>query len=328
VFIGYKLEMAQATAEKMRAVAIGRPGGLDELKIYDLPKPEPAAGEVLIRVRAAGVGIWDSKNRAGERLSDDVKFPLVLGAECAGDIEQLGEGVTTLHDKDAVYTYFEGKQGAYAQYVAVKAEFVALKPTSLSYLEAASVPVVSVTAHQALVDDLNVQPNEWVYVAGGAGGVGTMAVQIASVIGAHVIASARAQDFDYLESLGVLRTNLIDYERSDIMQAVRDLTGGLGADAALDAVGGDSSKTTIRAVKDGGRLAELTGADLPQERKITIIHTQSQPSAKRLDTLRAMFDAGQLKVHVLQSFPLEHARGAQEAVEQPHGPGEIVISVD
>jgi len=320
--------MAHAVAEKMRAVAIGRLGGLDELKMYDLPKPEPAVGEVLIRVRAAGVGIWDSKQRAGERPVQDVQFPLVLGAECAGDIEQLGGGVTSLRDKDAVYTYFNGKQGAYAQYVAVKAEYVALKPASLSYLEAASVPVVAVTAHQALVDDLKLRANEWLYVAGGAGGVGTMAVQIAGGIGAHVIASARAEDFDYLESLGVLRANLIDYERSDIAQAVRDLTGGRGADAALDAVGGDSAKTTIRAVKDGGRIAELTGADLPQERKITIIHTQSKPGAARLDTLRALFDAGQLKVHVSRSFPLEHARAAQEAVEQHHGPGEIVISVD
>jgi NADPH:quinone reductase-like Zn-dependent oxidoreductase len=320
--------MAHAVAEKMRAVAIARTGGLDELKIYDLPKPEPAAGEVLIRVRAAGVGIWDSKNRAGERLSDDVQFPLILGAECAGDIEQLGQGVTSLRDKDAVYTYFYGKQGAYAQYVAVKAEYVALKPTSLSYVEAASVPVVAITAHQALVDDLKVRANEWLYVAGGAGGVGSMAVQIAGRIGAHVIASARAEDFDYLESLGVLRTNLIDYERSDIAKAVHDLTGGKGADVALDAVGGESSKTTIKAVKDGGRMEELTGQDLPEERKIAVMHASSEPSAARLDTLRALFDAGQLKVHVSKTFPLEHARAAQEAVEQRHGPGEIVITVD
>jgi NADPH:quinone reductase-like Zn-dependent oxidoreductase len=319
--------MAQATAEKMRAVAFGQPGGPDELKLYDLPKPEPAAGEVLIRVRGAGVGIWDTEQRPSDG-SNAAPFPVVPGLECAGDIERLGEGVTSLRDKDAVYTYFYGKQGAYAQYVAVKAEFVALKPTSMSYLEAASVPVVAVTAHQALLDDLKLQSGEWVYVAGGAGGVGTMAVQIAGVIGAHVIASARAVDFDYLESLGVLRANLIDFERSDIVKAVHDLTGGKGADAALDAVGGDSSKTTIRAVKDGGRITELTGADLPQERKITIVHTHSQPSAKRLDTLRAMFDAGQLKVHVSKSFPLEHARAAQEAVQQRHGPGEIVISVD
>jgi len=320
--------MAHAVAEKMHAVAIGRLGGLDELKVYDLAKPEPAADEVLIRVRGAGVGIWDSKQRSGERPVDEAQFPLVLGAECAGDIERIGSGVTTLHEKQAVYTYFWGKQGAYAQYVAVKANFVALKPTSLSYLEAAGVPVIAITAHQALVDAIRLQPNEWMYVAGGAGGVGAMAVQMATLIGARVIASARAEDFEYLESLGVLRANLIDYERSDVVKAVREITTGNGVDAALDAVGGEHSKETVRAVKDGGRLAELTGQDLPDERNITVHHIQSRPSAARLDALRALFDAGQLKVHVSKTFPLEQAREAQQAVEQSHGPGEIVISVD
>jgi NADPH:quinone reductase-like Zn-dependent oxidoreductase len=139
--------MAQATAEKMRAIAFGRLGGLDELKIYDLPKPEPAAGEVLIRVRGAGVGIWDNQQREGGGSTDALQFPHIPGLECAGDIEQCGEGVTSLHDKDAVYTYFYGKQGAYAQYVTVNADAVALKPTSLSYVEAASVPVSSCMAN-------------------------------------------------------------------------------------------------------------------------------------------------------------------------------------
>ncbi len=147
MFTGYKSQMAQATAEKMRAIAFGRLGGLDELKIYDLPKPEPAAGEVLIRVRGAGVGIWDNQQREGGGSTDALQFPHIPGLECAGDIEQCGEGVTSLHDKDAVYTYFYGKQGAYAQYVTVNADAVALKPTSLSYVEAASVPVSSCMAN-------------------------------------------------------------------------------------------------------------------------------------------------------------------------------------
>jgi NADPH:quinone reductase-like Zn-dependent oxidoreductase len=320
--------MAHTMTETMKAVAIARFGGLDELKEYDLPKPEPAHDEVLIRVRAAGVGIWDNENRAGERATDPVAFPLILGAECAGDIERVGSKVTSLQNGEPVYTYFNAKQGAYAQYVAVKAEFVARKPASLSYLEAAGMPVVAVTAHQALVADLNLKPNEWLFVAGGAGGVGSVAVQVAGALGARVIASALAEDFAYLESLGVLPANLIDYQKSDVVAAVRSITNGSGADAALDAVGGQSSKQTIRAVKDGGRLAELTGADLPPERNIRIVHVQSKPSAARLDTLREMFDAGEIKAHINASFPLAHARAAQQAIEQHHAPGEIVISVD
>ena len=311
----------------MKAIAIGRFGGLDELKMYDLPKPEPAAGEVLIRVRAAGVGIWDSEQRAGENPPENPAFPLVLGLECSGVVESVGSGVTSLKENEPVYTYFYGKQGAYAQYVAVNEEFVARKPSSLSYEEAAAVPVDAITAHQALVDALEVRSGEWVYVAGGAGGVGSMAVQIAATLGARVIASARADDFTYLEKLGVERANLIDYKSSDVVQAVRNLTNGKGADAALDAVGGDSSKETLRAVRDGGRLAELTGEKLPAERNVQIFHISSKATVKALDTLSALFDAGRLKPPEGKVFPLAEARDAQRAVEGPHGRNKIVLSV-
>lgn len=325
---GASVHMAQQLADTMKAIAIGRFGGLTELKEYDLPKPEPAADEVLIRVRAAGVGIWDSKQRTGDFASEKAEFPLILGGECAGDIERVGSSVTALGEKEAVYTYFTAKQGAYAEYVAVKAAFVAKKPAGLSYFEAAAMPIVGITAHQAIVDEIKLKPNEWFFVAGGAGGVGSFAVQIANAIGARVIASARAEDFGYLESLGVARANLIDYTKSDVVAAVRSITNGAGADAALDAVGGESSKQTIQAVKDHGRLAELTGQKLPSERNISVSHIESKPSATRLDTLRAMVDAGQLKVHVDKSFPLAQAREAQKAVEQLHRPGEIVLSVN
>jgi len=320
--------MKQQLADTMKAVAIGRFGGLTELKEYDLPKPEPAADEVLIRVRAAGVGIWDSKQRTGAFLAEIAEFPLVLGEECAGDVERVGSSVTTLRENDAVYAYFVAKRGAYAQYAAVKAVYVARKPASLSYLEAAAVPVVGITAHQAIVDEIKLEPNEWIFVAGAAGGVGSFAVQIASAIGARVIASARVEDFAYLESLGVARANLIDYTQSDVVAAVRSLTNGTGADAALDAVGGENWKQTVQAVKVGGRLAQLTGQNVSSDAKVSVLTILSKPSAKRLDTLREMFDAGQLKVRVEKSFPLAQASEAQQAVEHHHRPGEIVLSVN
>jgi NADPH:quinone reductase-like Zn-dependent oxidoreductase len=312
----------------MKAVAISQFGGLDELKEFDLAKPEPEDDEVLVRIHAAGVGIWDSGQRTGEFERATPVFPLVLGAECAGEVERVGSRVTTLQPGDAIYTYFHAKQGAYAQYVSVKAAMVARKPASLSYLEAAAVPIVAITAHQALVDNLRLQPHEWFFVAGGAGGVGSMAVQIAGVIGARVIASAAATDFSYLESLGVAPANLIDYQKSDVATAVRAITNGIGAHAALDAVGGQNSKQTIRAVRDFGRLAELTAQELPPERSIAVFHVQSIPSAERLDRLREMFDAGQLKAHVSTTFPLDRARDAQDAVEHGHRTGEVVISVE
>jgi NADPH:quinone reductase-like Zn-dependent oxidoreductase len=320
--------MAHEEAEMMKAAAIERFGRLDELKILELPRPKPGAGEVLIRVRAAGVGNWDILQRTGEFSSGHDEFPLILGAECAGDVERLGANVTSLGEGDAVYSYFHAKQGAYAQYVAVKAEMVARKPASLDYIEAGGVPVDAITAHQAIVDELNVQSDEWCFVAGGAGGVGSMAVQVAIALGARVIASAKAADFDILESFGVERANLIDYTQSDVAAAVRAITGGAGTDAALDAAGGESAKQTFKTVRDGGRVAELTGQELPQERGVKVIHIQSRPSAKRLTTLAGMFDAGELKVRVGRVFPLVEAREALAAVEQHLVAGKVVLRVD
>ena len=319
--------MTQATAEKMKAVAIERFGGLDQLKNFELPKPEPKADEVLIRVRAAGVGIWDSAQRQGKLTPDNPHFPLILGAECSGNIERLGSNVSMLKEGEPVYTYFTGKQGAYAQYVTVKANMVARKPTSLSYIDAAAVPVDGITAYQSVVDDLQVKAGEWFFVAGGAGGVGSMAVQIATNIGANVIASVQSEDFGMLESLGVMRDRLIDYTKSDVVKAVQKITGGKGADAALDAVGGKNAKQTIEAVRDGGRFAELTGESIPEQRGIKITHVQSKPSATRLDTLRDLIDAGKLKVHIGQVFPLAQAREAQAAVEHTHN-GKIVLTLE
>ena len=228
---------------------------------------------------------------------------------------------------DAVYAYFRGDQGAYAQYVNVKAKFIALKPKNLSYEEAAAVPVDAITAHQALVDEVKLQRGETVFVAGGAGGVGTMAIQIARILGARVIASAGEANADYLVSLGVERDDVIDYTKTDVAEAVRKRTGGEGVDAALDAVGGKNVATTIAAVRDGGRLAELTGEDVPDERGITVAHVESQPSAPRLDVLRDLFEGGRLQMPIARTFPLGEARDAQALVESRHVRGKVVLAV-
>ena len=204
---------------------------------------------------------------------------------------------------------------------------VAAKPASLSFIEAAAVPVDAITAHQAIVDELKLKSGEWFYVAGGAGGVGMIAVQLAVNIGARVIASASAESFALLESFGVAAEHLVDYKKSDVVRAVRGITGGAGVDAAIDAVGGEHAKETFSTVRDGGRIAELNGENLPKERNVAVLHIEPKPSAKRLDVVTALFDAGKLKVRVGQVFALADARKAQAAVERPHGSGKIVLQV-
>ncbi len=291
--------METHTKTTMKAIAIDAYGGLDTLRFRDLPIPEPKAGEVRIRVRAAGVGIWDALQRSGEFPPDHPHFPMVIGAECAGTIDALGSGVDTLRTGDDVYTYFSGDQGAYAQYVCVKADDVARKPANLSFIEAAAIPVDGITAHQALVDELHVDAKTTVLIAGASGGVGTLAVQIAAkALGARVMATAGAANLDYVRKLGAAEA--IDYTTGNIAATVKRFIPA-GVDAALDCVGkDDNAKTTIEAVRDGGRLAELVGEDVPGQRGITVAHIQSKPSAKRLDMLRALFENGTLHVEIAE----------------------------
>jgi len=173
------MEMVSTAA--MVAIAIDGYGDGNRLQLRNPPVPEPQTGEVRIRVRAAGVGVWDAMKRTGVFEVEHPTFPMILGAECAGTIDAIGTGGDgRLRDGDAVYTYFTGPQGAYAQHVCVKSDFVALKPRNLSCVESAAVPVDGITAHQALVDELRVSAGESVLIAGASGGVGTLAVQIAT----------------------------------------------------------------------------------------------------------------------------------------------------
>jgi NADPH:quinone reductase-like Zn-dependent oxidoreductase len=308
----------------MKAIVIDSFGGSDKLHVADVPDPAPGKGEVVVRVRAAGVGIWDSMQRSGEMPSSDPHFPLILGAECSGTIETVGAEVEGLHAGDDVYTYFWGRQGAYAQKVAVAAEFVAPKPERANFVEAAAMPTDAITAHQALVDELQIGPGKTVFIAGGSGGVGTVAVQIAHALGATVIASTSSENRDYVLGLGA--DEVIDYHAGDPAAQIRARYPD-GVDAALDAVGGPSAATTIKAVKSGGRFAELTGEDVAAN-GVAVAHIESQPSAERLRTIAALIDERKLRAEIAKTFPLDEARAAQELVESRHVRGKVVLTVD
>jgi NADPH:quinone reductase-like Zn-dependent oxidoreductase len=307
----------------MKAIVIDAFGGLDKLHVADLPDPTPARGEVVVRVQAAGVGIWDSLQRSGELPVADPSFPLVLGAECAGTIEAVGEDVTGLDVGDDVYAYFFGKQGAYAEKVAIAADAVARMPQRANFVEAAALPTDAITAHMALVDELHVAAGQTVFIAGGSGGVGTLAVQIAHAIGAHVVASTSAENADFVRSLGA--DDVIDYHAGDAAVQVRQRYPA-GVDVALDAVGGPNAATTIKTVKSGGRFAELTGEEVSAP-GVSVSHVQSKPSGVRLREIGAMIDRQQLRPEVAKTFPLGDARAAQALVETHHVRGKVVLTV-
>ncbi|MBY0322030.1 MAG: NADP-dependent oxidoreductase [Reyranella sp.] len=226
-----------------RVHAFGPP---DVMKFERISRPQPGPGEVLVKVKAAGVGPWDGWIRAGQGAQPE-PLPLTPGSDLAGDVVAVGPGVSRPLVGEPVYgvtnTHFIG---AYAEYALASAAMVARKPASLSYIEAAGVPVVAVTARQALFDHARLTAGQTVVIHGGAGAVGSYAVQFARQAGLHVFATASADDAALVRELGA--DTVIDYKTGRFEDKVRD------ADAVIDLVGGDTQKRSFQVLRRGGKL--------------------------------------------------------------------------
>jgi NADPH2:quinone reductase len=239
----------------MRAVVIKEFGDPEVLHVAEVDRPQPGAGEVMVAVRASSANPVDALIRKG-LVNPDLPLPAVLGSDVAGTVEAVGEGVTDLAVGDDVYYTSEltDAGGAYAEYHVASASIVARKPRSLSFVEAAAVPLAGGTAWEAIVRRLAVRPGETVLIQGGSGGVGTFAIQFARAAGAQVLASAGPDNQDVLEQLGAIP---IDYTSDDAVDVTRDHTGGVGADAVFDTVGGENLVQSLKAARNGGRVATV-----------------------------------------------------------------------
>lgn len=316
----------------MRTVAINQFGGKELLQAMDLPKPEAGPDQVLIHVQGAGVGYWDVMACKG--LFGEMEFPYVPGFETAGVVEQVGSGVTDFAVGDEVYA-FDFPGGGYAEYRAVSAEAAARKPDSLSFEEAAGVPVAGLTAHQSLTGVLGLQKGETILVTAAAGGVGTFATQIATrVVGARVIGTASPGNHSYLEELGA--TAAVDYREEDWPAAVREAAGG-PVDAVLDCAGGamvpEILAQSFEAVRDGGRVAYIPSLELKPKpenepvppRGISLQFFGVEPDAERLVELAGLLDDGKITLHLEEAMTLEEAARAHERIEARHTRGKIVL---
>src|SRR5918992_5523414 len=242
----------------MRAMVTPQFGGADLFEERDVERPRPGAGEVLVRVVAAGTNPVDAKLRANGS-SAGLEAPIILGADIAGFVEEVGPGVTDLAPGDEVYytpeVFGPRSNGSYAEYHVAKADIVAKKPATISHEEAAAVPLAGGTAYEAIVRRLAVRVGETVLIHGGAGGVGSFAVQIAKASGAGALASAGTHNQDTLRELGV--DVAIDYTSENVFEVALDDTGGAGVDAVFDTVGGDLVARSIQATRVFGRLASI-----------------------------------------------------------------------
>ena len=312
----------------MRAIAIDAYGGSERLQMMELPIPEVGPNDVLIRVRAAGVNPADISFREGRNAQMmPLSFPAIMGSDFAGTVARVGAQVTAVRPQTQVYGISFGG-GSYAEYLRVPAtgEFAAL-PASLDVVHAAALPMAGMTALGAL-DTAALAKGAVLLIVGGAGGLGTFAIQMAARMGAHVIATARTEDQEYLRSLGAAET--VDFTKGDVVEAVRTSHPG-GVDAVMDVVSGSAAIGHVaQALRTGGRLLStvyaVDGAQFA-ERGITAVNVVRPRGAEMLDRLSGMVEAGELRVPVQETLSLEEAARAQEMLQHGHVRGKLVLTI-
>ncbi len=307
--------------QTISAIQVHAYGDADQLKFEQIARPVPQAGEVLVHIHAAGVNPVDWKIRSGA-LKDfyPMKFPYVPGSDLAGVVAEVGPDVTAFQVGQEVFG--RSSQGSYTEYGIAPVTALALKPKSLSFDEAATLPVGATTAWQGVFDHGNLQAGQRVLVLGGAGGVGLFAVQFACWKGAHVISTASTRNVDFVRSLGA--ETVIDYTKTNVADEVHDV------DLVFDTVGSTALADVWPTLKRGGTLITIAGQPDEAKAKELDVHAgrfSAQVSSELLSKFVQLIDEGHVKTIVGATFPLSKAAQAQELSQSGHGRGRIVLQV-
>src|SRR5208283_2375249 len=310
--------------QTMKAVRIHSYGGPEVLKFEDAPRPQPAAGELLIRVHAVAVNPVDWKIREGH-LKDRLRypFPFIPGWDLSGMVEATGPGVTRFRKGDGVFTRPDiSRDGAYAEFIVVRESEVAPKPNSIDHLHAAAIPLAALTAWQGLFDVAGLSAGQKSLIHAGAGGVGSFAVQLAKWKGAHVIATASGGNQAFLKELGV--DEPIDYEKTCFEDVVHDV------DVVLDTVGGDTQQRSLGVLKKNGILVSTVSPPSQEEAAkfgVRATHVFVQPNSSELSQIARMVDDGKVRSFIQTVLLLSEAGKAHELSEAGHTRGKIVLKV-
>ncbi|HZE41164.1 MAG TPA: NADP-dependent oxidoreductase [Stackebrandtia sp.] len=332
---------------EIRAYVLTRYGGADAMELREVPEPVPGDGQVLIRVRAAGLNPVDYKIRQGQlRPITRLRLPIVAGSELSGVVEGLGDGVSGFAVGDRVFARVDKRRlGAYAPLAVVDQSYVANMPRALGFADAAGLPLAGLTALQALRDELNVTPGNRVFISGGAGGVGTLAIQIASHLGAAVATTASPRGEELVRSLGA--DTVIDYREQRFADVLRDydaafdLTGGrdltdcfaiLKPGATTVSIAGVPEPTTARVDLDAGPLltAALWAASAKIRRRarrhgVRYRYLFMHPSGPDLAELARLVDAGKLRTVTDRVFPFDDIAEAFAHLERGHAKGKVIV---
>jgi NADPH:quinone reductase-like Zn-dependent oxidoreductase len=307
----------------MRAIRVHESGGIDALRLDEIPCPVPGTGDVLVAVKAAGVGLWDQLAREGQEGLGQA-LPVTLGSDISGTVAALGVDVDVFALGDAVYGATNDQfVGGYAEYALAEASKLAHKPAALDYITAAGLPVVAVTAWQMLFEYARIEPGQVILVRGAAGSVGACATQMAKEAGASVYGSARTRDIERVRALGA--EPVVEGDRVGAQLASRPL------DAVIDTIGGDALESTCKALRPNGIIVSVVRP--PDEAYARSCGVRAayfivDVTRDRLDRISAMVLSGTLHLPVGEVLDLEDAKTAHRMLDgAPHKPGKIVLKV-
>ncbi|MFG2779599.1 NADP-dependent oxidoreductase [Streptomyces prunicolor] len=315
-----------STVNTMRVITQHALGGPEVLEVAEVERPAPRANEILIRVHAAGLNPTDWKHRAtGGFLGEP---PFTLGWDVSGVVEAVGVGVAHLAPGDEVFGMlsYPWGHGSHAEYVAAPARAFVHKPAGIDHVQAGALPLVSLTAWQALVENAQVQPGQRVLIHAAAGGVGHVAVQIAKARGAYVIGTASAAKHDFLRELGV--DEAIDYRETDFSEAVKDV------DVVLDMLGGETALKSLRVLRPGGIVVSIVPMGKPdfyeEAERLGVRAVRMLVDADRADmeSIAELVEAGKLRATVAKTFSLADAAEAHALGATSRTAGKLVLTVD
>lgn len=334
----------------MRALVLTRYGGPDSALLREVPRPEPGRGEVRVRVQAAGLNPVDFKTREGQlRVVQRYPLPAVMGNELAGVVERVGDGVTQFAAGDRVFARMpKAAMGAFAEYAVVTENHLTAMPVSVDFATAAGVPLAGLTALQALRDELHLTSGSRVFIPGGAGGVGTFAIQLAKWLGAEVTTTASPRGRALVEKMGADR--VIDYTTERFEDLVHDMDG------AFDLIGGETLKATFGVVKRGGKVVSIAGLPEPQTARqdlgrgaglaalfwlasfglraearkhgVAYRYLFMHPSGAELAELARLIDGQMLTPVIDRVFPFAEIKNAFTYLESGHAKGKVVVRMD
>ncbi len=314
----------------MKALFIKEFGGPEVFEIRETEKPRPGGGELLVRVHATSINPVDVKVRQAGRWAG-VEPPAIIGYDVSGVVEEVGPGVSRFKIGDEVYysPLISGKPGSYAEYHVAEATIVARKPEPLSHVEAASLPLAAMTAWDALIEKAALKVGESVLIHG-AGGVGSLALQIAKAAGAYVIVSCSEYMLDQVRALGADRA--LSYQDEDFATIVKEETDGFGVDVVFDTVGGELLTQSLPVTKPFGRLVGIvstgTGFKAAFHKNISVYPTFLQRVDFKLDALRDLVERGQLKPVIDSVIALDEIPEAHRQLWEEGGiRGKIVVKI-